>query len=112
MEALFEGSIWPFVAIVVVVGGGAAYMTGRAIAGGWQSYLLLAFYCLLLAITAQFLLFALFERTLLSPTGVVLNFVVLLVFGLLGHRMQRTAQMVTQYSWLNERTTPLSWRAK
>ena len=110
MSWLFEGTVWPFVFVVLILGGGAAYMTGRAIAGGWQSYALLAFYCFLLALVSRFLLFALFERTLTAWPYVIVNFVILGAFALLGHRRERTRQMVSQYGWLNERTSPLSWR--
>ena len=110
MELLFEGGPWPFVFVVLIIGGGAAYMTGRAIAGGWQSYGLLAFYCFLLALVSRFLLFALFERTLTAPGYVLVNFVILMGFALLGHRIERTRQMTGQYGWINERSSPLSWR--
>jgi hypothetical protein len=35
---------------------------------------------------------------------------VLLAGACLGFRLMRTKQMVTQYRWLYERTSPLTWR--
>ena len=35
---------------------------------------------------------------------------ILVAFASLGYRAMRTTQMVTQYGWLYERTSPLSWR--
>jgi hypothetical protein len=32
------------------------------------------------------------------------------VFGLLGFRIARAAQMVRQYRWINRRNGPLRWR--
>ena len=34
------------------------------------------------------------------------------VFGILGYKYTRTNQMVSQYHWLYERASPLSWRAR
>jgi hypothetical protein len=35
-----------------------------------------------------------------------------MLLGFLGYRYTRTNQMVTQYSWLYEKVSPLSWRPK
>jgi hypothetical protein len=36
--------------------------------------------------------------------------VILVAAACLGFRAMRTTQMVTQYRWLYERTSPLTWR--
>ncbi len=107
---LGSAGFWPFFFVVIVIGGGTAWMTGRSIAQTWKSYALLAFYVLLLACAARFLMFALFEERLLNGVAFLTGYVVLIVFALLGHRTERTRQMVTQYSWLNRRSSPLSWK--
>ncbi len=110
MALLGSAGFWPFFFVVIVIGGGSAWMTGRSIAQGWQSYALLAFYVLLLAFAARFLMFALFEERLINVIAFLTGYVVLLAFALLGHRTERTRQMVTQYGWLNRRSSPLSWK--
>ena len=42
----------------------------------------------------------------------VIDTIVLLIFGTLGYNYTRTNQMVTQYYWLYERASPLSWKPK
>lgn len=112
MDVFYEQGFWEFFFIVIVIGGGSSYMAGRAVAQGWQSYGLLAFYCLLLAAATRFLLYALFQETLLGIGYLAVSFVVCFAFSLLGHRIERTRQMTTQYSWANKRTTPLTWSAR
>ena len=54
--------------------------------------------------------FALFEATLLSPASYIADTLYLIVVSALAWRMTRAAQMATQYYWLYERTSPLTWR--
>ena len=42
----------------------------------------------------------------------IVDTIVLMIFGTLGYRYTRTNQMVTQYHWLYERSSLLSWRSK
>jgi len=105
-----EGSVFQWAFITIVLGGGAAWMTGKACAETWRSQTVLFFYLLALGAAVRFIHFALFEGTLLSPRFYLVDTVLLLVFGFLGFRFSRTRQMVTQYHWLYEKTSPLSWR--
>jgi hypothetical protein len=117
-----EESGWVFLALTVVIGGGTAYLAGRAVAKAWRPAWMLGFYMGLLAGAVRFLHFALFEGTffsLVSPErnalalrALVLDFVVLLVAALVGWRITRTNQMTTQYRWLYEKTSPFSWRRR
>jgi hypothetical protein len=107
-----EPSFWLFGLVTVVMGGWAAWMTGRAMALIWGSYLQLLAYLLLLAGFVRFIHYALFEGTLLSLHFYLVDAVVLLVLGSLGFRYVRTRQMTTQYRWLYERTGPFSWRER
>ena len=107
-----EQSIWLFLLVTVFVGGGAAWMAGRAIALTWRPYLQVVGYTLLLACAVRFLHFALFEGTLLSLHYYLVDFAVLLILGSLAFRTMRVHQMTRQYRWLYERSGPLSWRQR
>lgn len=100
---------WVF---TVIMGGGAAFMAGQALAQGWKSVPLLAFYMLLFTAGLRFLDFALFESELLSLKYFISHGIIVQAIALLGYRLKRVSQMVTQYPWLYERSGPLSWRNK
>ncbi|MGB3390169.1 MAG: DUF6867 family protein [Pseudaminobacter sp.] len=107
-----EPSIWQFFFVTCLLGGGAAWMTGRACAQTWRSYGSLVLYLLLLGIAVRFIHHALFNGTMFSLQFYVVDTIVLLVIGSLGFRYTRTNQMVTQYHWLYERVSPLNWKPK
>lgn len=107
-----EPSFFLFVLVTCLLGGWAAWMTGRAMAASWQSWRLCAFYLLVLAAVVRFFHFALFDGTLLSLHYYLVDAAVILFIGLTGFRYRRTVQMTTQYHWLYERTGPLTWRDK
>jgi hypothetical protein len=92
------------------LGGGAAWLTGRAIALTWRPYWHLVGYIALLAAGVRFVHFALFEADLLALASYLVDLAFFLAVGSLAFRMTRAAQMATQYPWLYERTGPLSWR--
>ena len=95
--------------ITVSLGGGAAWLAGRAIAATWRPWWHVVFYMLFLATAVRFLHFALFEATLLSAHYYLVDLAVCLAFGFLGFRTTRAAQMVTQYRWINMRSGAFSW---
>ena len=107
-----EPSFWLFALITVLMGGWAAWMTGRAIAITWRPYWSLVAYLLLLAGVVRFIHYALFEGTLLSLQYYIVDAVVVLLIGSLGFRYYRARQMTTQYRWMYERTGPFSWRER
>jgi hypothetical protein len=94
------------------IGGGAAFLAGRAIAGTWRPFWHMAAYMVLLGAAVRFVHFALFEAVLLSPASYAVDTLYLLAVGALSWRMKRAAQMATQYYWLYERTGPLTWRKR
>ena len=106
---LVEVSFVDFLIVTVVLGGGAAWLSGQAIAGTWRPYLQLLAYMLILAAAVRFAHYALFAGTLMSPAYFLADFVILSSFASLGYRTTRARQMATQYSWLYQRTGPLSW---
>lgn len=107
-----ESSVWLFLLITVIMGGWAAWMTGRAIALTWRAYWNLILYLFILGAAVRFIHFALFEGTLLSIHYYAVDTIVLLIIGSLGFQYTRARQMTTQYRWLYERSGPFSWREK
>ncbi len=105
-----EANVFQFIFITVVLGGGAAWMAGKAMAETWKSRQVLFGYLLALGLAIRFIHFALFEASFLSLQFYFVDTLVLLVFGFIGFQFARTNQMVNQYYWLYERDTPLTWR--
>lgn len=101
-----------FVMLTFVIGGGAAYISGRAIALTWRPRLQLALYMLLLGLVVRFFHFALFKGPLLSFTFYVMDTLVLLLMAFAGYQITRAKQITTHYNWLFKRNTPLSWSEK
>ena len=108
---LFEGSPWIFFILLLIIGGGCAYMAGRSLAVGWQPAGIAVIYGLLLACAVRFLHFGLLRGTLLSPWYFAINALVLIAIGLAGYRYTRAGQMATQYPWLYRRFGPFGWTA-
>ena len=109
---LWERGIVDFLLVTVFLGGGAAYLTGRAVALTWRPIGFLIAYLFLLTGAVRFIHFALFEGTLTSLQYFLVDVVVLLGFGWLGYQVTRARQMVGQYTWLYERAGPVSWRPR
>jgi hypothetical protein len=107
-----EASIGQFALVTCVLGGWAAWMTGRGCAQTWRPYSSLVVYLLLLACAVRFIHFALFEGTLLTLQYYVVDAIILIALGTLGFRYTRTNQMTEQYHWLYEKTSALSWKPK
>jgi hypothetical protein len=107
-----EGSFGVFLLVSVLLGGGAAWLAGRAIAATWRPWWHVALYMLALSVAVRFLHFALFDAKFLSLHYYLVDFAVCLGFGYLGFRLTRVDQMVTRYSWINERTGLLRWRRR
>ncbi|MGI6246998.1 MAG: DUF6867 family protein [Pseudochelatococcus sp.] len=105
-----ESSVWLFLFVTLVLGGGAAWMTGRALAVTWAPLWQGIVYFLLLGAAVRFIHFALFHGTLLSLHYYLVDSIFLIAIGLTGFRYTRARQMTTQYSWLYKRTGPFTWR--
>jgi len=96
-----ERSLGVFLLVTVSMGGGAAWLTGRAIAGTWRPWWQAVVYALLLGAVVRFFHFALFEGTLLSLRYYLVDAAVCVIAALLGYRTTRSRQMATQYRWLS-----------
>ncbi len=101
-----------FIGLTVIIGGGAAWLAGRALALKWRPLWQLFVYMLLLAAAVRFLHYALFEEPLLSLKSYIADAAVLIAVALLGFRLTRVRQMTTQYYWLYERAGLFFWKAR
>jgi hypothetical protein len=99
-----------FVVFTLILGGGAAFMAGRALAIGWKPLGLLAFYMVLFTAGLRFLDYALFQSNLFSLKYFISHGFVVMALAWLGYRLTRVSQMVTQYPWLYERSGPFAWK--
>jgi hypothetical protein len=107
-----EETVGQFLFITILLGGWAAWMTGRASAQTWRPYSSLVIYMLALGVAVRFIHHALFGGSMASVQYYIVDTVILMILGFLGYRYTRTNQMVTQYYWLYERTGLLSWKAR
>jgi Domain of unknown function (DUF6867) len=112
MGVVWETTIVDFLLVTVFLGGGAAYLTGRAMAIVWSPLPLLGFYILLLNAAVRFIHYSLFGGTLLSLHYYGVDLIVLLILAGLGFRLTRSGQMAGQYGWLYQRAGPLAWRRR
>jgi hypothetical protein len=112
MTWLSDDGLWVFLILTMVIGGGAAFLAGRGLARGWRPLWRVFFYMALLTAAVRFFHYALFDGHLLSLYYYLVTYAVLLGAALIGFRVMRTTQMVTQYRWLYERTSLLTWRAR
>jgi hypothetical protein len=111
-DIVADNDFWVFVLLTVFMGGGAAWRTGQAVAESWGELWPVAAYTLLLAAAVRFLHYALFSGPLISAPHFAVDFGVLLVLALLGHRTRRARHMGEQYPWLVERSGVLGWRLR
>jgi hypothetical protein len=112
LDLYAEESFLQVLLVTGLIGGGAAWLAGRAIALTWRPFWHLPLYMALLGAAVRFVHFALFEGTLLSLPSYAMDTLYLLLVGALAWRMTRAAQMATQYYWLFERSGPLTWRPR
>ena len=107
-----EDSPWIFLIMTVIIGGGVAFMSGRGLASKWRPVWMAVAYMIPLGLALRFFHYALFEGNLLSLRFFMTDTLVLVAGTLLGYRLTRVQQMVSQYPWLYERAGPLAWRSR
>lgn len=113
IPGLYATETWMQVLFVTgILGGAAAWATGKAIAETWRPFLQVVLYMVLLGAAVRFAHFALFKGHLLSLPSYLADMLYLLAVGSLSFRITRTSRMVSQYRWLYERTSPVSWRPR
>lgn len=94
---------WVFLLVTVILGGGTAFVSGKAIAETWRPFWQIAAYSLLLACAVRFVHFALFEEPFLSLRNLIVDLFVLGPIMFLGYRLTRSQQMLQQYGWATGR---------
>lgn len=112
MGILWQDSATAFFLFTVIIAGGAAYMSGRAMAAKWRSPYQAIFYMLLLGLADRFFHFALFEGELLSIQYYLVDTLILIAITLIAYRLTRVQQMVSQYPWLYVKKGPFAWAEK
>ncbi|HYZ27188.1 MAG TPA: hypothetical protein VE597_09795 [Geminicoccaceae bacterium] len=112
MQSLLGTSFGVFIGLTVIIIGGGAIMTGRALADGWKSPLQVVFACFGLTLADRFLVYALFGGELLHLSGFLIDFAVIAAMALIAHRLTVVHKMVAQYPWRYERASLLTYREK
>jgi hypothetical protein len=107
-----DNGLWVFLLITLLLGGAAAYATGRAVASTWRPLWHAIAYALLLGAVARFLQYALFEQPFLSATNYAVDAAMLILFVLVGYRNTRAQQMTSQYPWAIESGGLFGWRQR
>ena len=100
MPDFLPDNIGAFLLVTVVLGGGAAWLAGRALAQTWRPWWQGIVYMLVLGAAVRFIHFALFDGTLLSLPFYAADTAVAMVFAGLGFRITRAQQMARQYGFL------------
>jgi hypothetical protein len=93
--------LWVFLLLTVILGGSAAFISGKSIAETWRPFWQIPFYMVLLALIVRFLHFALFEEVFVSSRNFLVDYGLLLALAVLGYRVARASQMTTQYADLD-----------
>lgn len=88
-----------FMIVTLILGGLAAFASGRAIADTWRPAWQAALYMVPLAAGVRFVQFAVFHAPLLSLRSYVVDLLILLVASAIGYQSTRRAQMDRQYGW-------------
>jgi Domain of unknown function (DUF6867) len=112
MQALLGTSFGVFIGLTVIITGGAAIMTGRALADGWKPPWQVVLACFGLDLANRFLVYALFAGQLLSLSGFLIDFVVITALALVAYRITAVHKAVSQYPWRYERLSPFTYREK
>ncbi|MFT7958338.1 DUF6867 family protein, partial [Salmonella enterica subsp. enterica serovar Typhimurium] len=86
---LWENSFGVFLLVTVILAGGAAWASGRAIARSWQPWWHAGLWMLLLGAATRFIHFSLYGGTLLSLHFYVTDTLILILISAAGHRFTR-----------------------
>lgn len=120
MGLIWEKSFWVFFFLTIVIGGGAAWATGRALALKWRPFREVIVYACLLGVADRFLHWGLFldqpldvyKGNIMSLHYYAVDTAVLTAIAMLAYRLTQVSCMTTQYRWMYRRTGPFSWAKK
>jgi hypothetical protein len=105
-------SIWTFLLLTCVIGGAAAFATGRAIALTWRPFWQALAYMIPLTAGVRFLHYALFGEDILAIAPGLLVLLILLAVGAVAFRTVQVRQMTRQYPFAFSAAGPFAWRAR
>jgi hypothetical protein len=91
----------PFLLVTVWLGGGAAWLAGRAIAQTWRPWWHGMLYMFILGAAVRFIHYALFDGALLSASAYGVDTAVAIALAGAGFRTMRAQQMARQYGFLD-----------
>jgi hypothetical protein len=103
MLDLFPDGAGPFLLVTVVLGGGAAWLAGRAVAQTWRPWWQGMLAMVLLGAAVRFIHVALFDGAW-SLIAYGLDTAVAMAFAAAGFRLTRARQMARQYGFLSRAT--------
>ena len=117
MGLIWEKSFLVFFCLTIIIGGGAAWATGRALALKWRPFREVIIYSCLLGIVDRFLHWGLFlDQPLDVYKGDIASFhyyvvdtAVLIALASVAYRLTQTSLMAAQYPWLYRKTGPFTW---
>lgn len=112
LSIIGEQNIWIFIILTLIGGGGAAFLAGRGLAMKWRPIWMPILAMVPLTLGLRFLHYALFGEDLTSLQYLIVDFIILLAFCMLGYRMTIAQKMIRQYPWLYETAGPLGWKSK
>jgi hypothetical protein len=95
-----EQSLLTFLIVTIAMGGGAAWLSGRAIALTWRPWWAFAPAALALGLVVRFFHHALFGGTLLSLHYYAVDTAIIGLFAIMGFQVTRSRQMARQYGFL------------
>lgn len=100
-----------FLGVTVILMGGAAFLTGQAVANAWGSKWQVIIYSLFLVLAGRFLIFALFQGKMIVWAA-LLDWLVLVSIALTAYRMTQARRFARQYPWLYERVGFCGFRVR
>lgn len=109
---VWEVSLAEFLFVTVILGGGAAWLAGRAIAGSWEPVWKAAVWMVPLAGAVRFIHYALFSGSLTTLHFYIVDLAILAGLAVAGHLAALSKGMARQYGWLYERAGPFAWRPR
>jgi hypothetical protein len=105
-------NLWIFLLLTCVLGGAAAFATGRAIALTWRPFWQALAYMIPLTASVRFLHYALFGEEILAVAPALVALAVLLAVAATAFRMVQVRQMVRQYPFACTAAGPFAWEAR
>jgi hypothetical protein len=108
----FIPNVWTFLVLTCLLGGAAAFATGRAIALTWRPFWQGLTYMIPLTAGVRFLHYALFDEEILAIAPGMLAFVILLTVAAIAFRKVQARQMARQYPFAYGAAGPFAWGAR